>query len=978
MWSECSWLLIALAAVCTLDTVPCATTTILRAPVSMTTTTTTHNKVRVDTTMPGPRFDGLGGCSAGTGPRLLVDYPEPARQDLLDLLFLPNHGASLQILKVEIGGQGDSSTGTEASHEPSKGIFNWDSGYEWFMMAEAVRRNPDILIYGLAWSFPSWLYAGTNHSTCHDDWVGCVNGTAAAAYIADWVEGARQHHNLTVDYVGFHNEHPWRPEWVLALRADLDARGLNTTRIVVGDCGPGGSFQSPGLPGRLADDKELSAAADIVGLHYPVSILPVDQEPTGPGMNRAYYEQLWALPGHQKLWASEEYSTYSDGNGARCLAKLVNRNYVDANLTALVVWDMVWAWMDGLACSGQGMIWAAEPWSGAIGLVDTVWSIAHTSQVTRPGWRYLRKSGPWGPGGAGYLPPSSATPPAPSSCPGGTFPANASGLQCSGLSPRGYGTAHDCAAACCADPHCSVWQWAPTGSPGGSGCWLGRSGSPPAPASCSPNAAWVGGMRTPPVPLPGPTRCASSRQFPANASHVQCGGLEYDAAAATSNACAINCCNDQRCSVWQWGTGAGGGCWRGTCTSPPVSNSAWIGGSRIAPSPPPPPPPPPPPIGGTYVGFVSSNALDADVSLVVETMNNADSECAYGNAGWGEVPDGRNTVEFCLSSHVCVHHRRLHVRFSALGNLTVGAPRFQRREPVDLLPAAAGGGGDCCFTAELERNAVYSFSTRNDTAKGAPSPGTRVSPKPPEGAGRGCGAVSEPLSSPFPMPYSTTFAPEQVRFSDFPEFLSDVQGVFRVTKDPFATTPRYHDGSTTNGNTTGSGYVLKQRLTMPRSISYAGGYGQSPMSLLGSKLWENYTVETVARSNVTQLNATIALYGRTGLQYAFGSAGGYALFVSVHSGAWSLRTGGSHDTVLANGTHTLPAGNGWVQMQLTMVGNDIRAQLNGNEVARVTDDSYTHGFAALGCGWHEAWFREFHVRLPSITAPQHESNGPDQ
>ena len=70
-------------------------------------TTTVH----IDTVALGPEFDGVGGCSAGTGPRLLVDYPEPARSTLLDFLFLPHHGASLDIIKLEIGGVGDSTTG---------------------------------------------------------------------------------------------------------------------------------------------------------------------------------------------------------------------------------------------------------------------------------------------------------------------------------------------------------------------------------------------------------------------------------------------------------------------------------------------------------------------------------------------------------------------------------------------------------------------------------------------------------------------------------------------------------------------------------------------------------------------------------------------------------------------------------------------------------------------------------------------------
>lgn len=55
----------------------------------------------------GGRFDGVGGISAGgTTCRLLFTYPQQQRNEILDYLFKPNFGASLQILKVEIGGGG--------------------------------------------------------------------------------------------------------------------------------------------------------------------------------------------------------------------------------------------------------------------------------------------------------------------------------------------------------------------------------------------------------------------------------------------------------------------------------------------------------------------------------------------------------------------------------------------------------------------------------------------------------------------------------------------------------------------------------------------------------------------------------------------------------------------------------------------------------------------------------------------------------
>ena len=48
---------------------------------------------------------GLGGLSGGGGTtRLLYDYAEPQRGQVLNALFLPKKGGNVQILKVEIGG----------------------------------------------------------------------------------------------------------------------------------------------------------------------------------------------------------------------------------------------------------------------------------------------------------------------------------------------------------------------------------------------------------------------------------------------------------------------------------------------------------------------------------------------------------------------------------------------------------------------------------------------------------------------------------------------------------------------------------------------------------------------------------------------------------------------------------------------------------------------------------------------------------
>src|SRR5689334_18974514 len=72
--------------------------------------------VTVDGGSPGRVYDGIGALSAGASSRLLIDYPEPARSQVLDYLFRPGYGAALQVLKVEIGGDTNSTDGSEPSH----------------------------------------------------------------------------------------------------------------------------------------------------------------------------------------------------------------------------------------------------------------------------------------------------------------------------------------------------------------------------------------------------------------------------------------------------------------------------------------------------------------------------------------------------------------------------------------------------------------------------------------------------------------------------------------------------------------------------------------------------------------------------------------------------------------------------------------------------------------------------------------------
>lgn len=61
----------------------------------------TRTAIPVDGASSGRVFDGVGAISGGGGnSRYLIDYPPAQRAAILDYLFKPGYGASLQVLKA--------------------------------------------------------------------------------------------------------------------------------------------------------------------------------------------------------------------------------------------------------------------------------------------------------------------------------------------------------------------------------------------------------------------------------------------------------------------------------------------------------------------------------------------------------------------------------------------------------------------------------------------------------------------------------------------------------------------------------------------------------------------------------------------------------------------------------------------------------------------------------------------------------------
>ena len=315
------------------------------------------NFIVVDAGRPGRVFEGIGAVSAGASSRLLNEYPERQRGEVLDYLFRPNYGAGFQHLKVEIGGEVNSTDGTEPTHMRARGEENYGRGYEWWLMTEAKKRNPGIMLDCLAWGAPGWI--GNGHYFSPD----------MADYVVKFLQGAKRVYGLDIDYTGIWNETAHDAAWIKLLRQSLDKAGLQRVGVVAAD-----DYEEHGwkIAREMAGDPELRAAVARLGVHYPEQHSPATVQTNGT-----------------PLWASEDGPWRGDWAGAARLAETFNRNYIVGKFTKTEIWSPVTAYYDTLPLPGSGVLRANEPWSGHYEVQPAVWAVAHTTQFARPGWHYL-------------------------------------------------------------------------------------------------------------------------------------------------------------------------------------------------------------------------------------------------------------------------------------------------------------------------------------------------------------------------------------------------------------------------------------------------------------------------------------------------------------------------------------------------------------------------------------------------------------
>ncbi len=326
-------------------------------------------EITLDASDTGRVFEGVGAVSAGASSRNLIDFPEPQRSQILDYLFKPDFGASLQHLKVEIGGDDNSTCGSEPSHAITREELENPKarGYEFWLMAEARKRNPKIILDCLPWCFPGWINGRFSQDSA--DWF------------AAFLEVAKKQYNLDIDWVGAaQNEKGTKLDWVANnLRPTLDQHGFNQVKLQ----GPDDAIATWKFSEELAKNPAYDKAIQAVTYHYVSKWLPSIE-------NETYRVPEQVKATGKPLWSSEEFSMSGKAwKDAFLWAQLLNKFYIRDLITKVNAWCPVASILPGLKWVDTGLMQANQSWSGHYDVWPAIWTTAHTTQFAKPGWVYL-------------------------------------------------------------------------------------------------------------------------------------------------------------------------------------------------------------------------------------------------------------------------------------------------------------------------------------------------------------------------------------------------------------------------------------------------------------------------------------------------------------------------------------------------------------------------------------------------------------
>lgn len=299
-------------------------------------------------------IDGFGASGAFKMARNLMNFPEPQRSEVLDILFSPAKGAGLTIVR-NIVGDGGTVGGASPTIEPQEGVWDWtvDEDQIW-LMKEAGKRGATRYM-STVWSPPAWMKTNNNVVAGRlrpDKYL------AFAEYLSAYIRGYKEHHGIDIYAISLANEPNvdvrysscyWSGKEFhdfLKFLIPVFERDKITSKVIVGE--HGGWTDYPVLE-SLADTV-TAKRVDIVGVH---AYHTTDQDPF-PSLAQRSGPLVIATDMKKKIWQTEVSNlgkNYPDIRDGIYWARMLHTHVAENGINAWLYW-----WTVASPNSGQGMV----------------------------------------------------------------------------------------------------------------------------------------------------------------------------------------------------------------------------------------------------------------------------------------------------------------------------------------------------------------------------------------------------------------------------------------------------------------------------------------------------------------------------------------------------------------------------------------------------------------------------------------------
>ncbi|MBQ8787585.1 MAG: glycosyl hydrolase family 59 [Oscillospiraceae bacterium] len=336
----------------------------------------------------GTVYRGLGVITGNNSSRLLMDYKSENPEsywEIMNLLFKKDYGAGLTHVKIELGTDVNSSSGTEPSIMRSADEeADVTRGAGFMFAADALSINHDITIDLLRWGEPQWVTKAFEEST---------EAGHAARY--KWYKAAL---DKAYDTYGIKFTHisadaneaeKVDTEWIVylanALENETDERyNYGAIKIVASD-----EIGSWNISKEMMANEELRNAVDVLGEHYNTWA-----DNNAKTLNKVYGKEIWYTEGIAstniaKLAVTSNGVGINGTNGALDVCNRIINGYCNGKMTMYEYQPAVAAYYSGAKYFPKSLINAQNPWSGYYEADCGIWTSAHFTMFIENGWRYI-------------------------------------------------------------------------------------------------------------------------------------------------------------------------------------------------------------------------------------------------------------------------------------------------------------------------------------------------------------------------------------------------------------------------------------------------------------------------------------------------------------------------------------------------------------------------------------------------------------